>query len=76
MRDQRKAALFGAALGLLLSGGYLIARRFAARVQPDIIDWQRTERIALRIAARNPDSVLPSHAREALLEDYQALGAS
>ncbi len=73
MRDQRKAALFGAALGLLLSGGYLIARRFAARVQPDIIDWQRTERIALRIAARNPDSVLPAHAREALLEDYQAL---
>ena len=72
-RDQRKAALFGVALGLLLSGGYVIARRFAARVQPDIIDWQRTERIALRIAARNPDSVLPAHAREALLADYQAL---
>ena len=73
MRDQRKAALFGAALGLLLSGGYIVARRFAARVQPDIIDWRRTERIAHRIAARDPDGMLPAHAREALLEDYQAL---
>ncbi len=72
-RDQQKAALLGAALGLLLSGGYLVARRIAARVQPDIINWQRAERIAHRIAARNPDSVLPAQARTALLEDYQAL---
>ncbi|MYB76757.1 MAG: hypothetical protein F4X83_06610, partial [Chloroflexi bacterium] len=72
-RGQQKAALLGAALGLLLSGGYLVARRIAARVQPDIINWQRAERIAHRIAARNPDSVLPAQARTALLEDYQAL---
>ena len=72
-RGQQKAALLGAALGLLLSGGYLVARRLAARVQPDIIDWQRTERIAHRIATRSPDSVLPAPARSALLADYQAL---
>ncbi len=72
-RDQQRAALFGVALGVLLSGGYMIARRIAARVRPDIIDWQRTERIAHRIAARNPDSVLPAQTRESLLADYRAL---
>ncbi len=70
---QRKAVLLGGAIGLLLSGGYILARRIAARVQPDIIDWQRTERIALRLAARNPDGVLPAPARAALLDEYQAL---
>ena len=72
-RDQKNAAIFGAVLGLLLSGGYLVARRVATRVQPNIIDWQRTERIAMRIAARNPEGVLPSETRESLLTDYQAL---
>ncbi len=42
-------------------------------MQPNIIDWQRTERIAMRIAARNPEGVLPSGTRESLLTDYQAL---
>ena len=51
----------------------MLARRVAARVQPDIVDWPRTERIALHIAARDPGSVLPSQAREALLADYQEL---
>ena len=72
-RDPRKAALLGLAVGLLLSGGYLVARRIAARVQPDIIDWQRAERIAHRIAARSPESVLPAQAREELHADYAAL---
>ncbi len=72
-RGQHKAALLGVACGILLSGGYIIARRIAARVQPDIIDWQRTERIAHRIAARDPDGVLPAQTREGLLEDYRAL---
>ena len=72
-RDRRNAALYGAVLGLLLSGGYLVARRLATRVQPNIIDWRRTERIAMRIAARNPEGVLPSRTRESLHSDYQAL---
>jgi coenzyme F420 biosynthesis associated uncharacterized protein len=71
--EQKKAVFLGAAFGLLLSGGYLLARRFAARVQPHIIDWQRTERIAYRIAARSPEGVLPAQAREALRADYQSL---
>ena len=45
--------------GCFSAGGTVIARRFAARVQPDIIDWQRTERIAQRIAARDHNGVLP-----------------
>lgn len=72
-RDPRKAALLGVAIGLLLSGGYLLARRVAARVQPDIIDWQRAERIAHRIAARSPEGVLPAQSRKELHADYQAL---
>lgn len=72
-RGQQRAVLLGAVCGMLLSGGYVIARRVATRVRPDIIDWQRTERIAHRIAARSPESVLPANARAALLEDYRAL---
>jgi coenzyme F420 biosynthesis associated uncharacterized protein len=72
-RGQQKAVLIGAVCGALLSGGYIVARRIAARVQPDIIDWQRAERIAHRIAARHPEGVLPAQARESLLADYQAL---
>lgn len=70
---QKKAVLTGAVLGLLLSGGYVLARRFAARVQPGIVDWQRAERIALGIAARSPEGVLPDRERESLVADYRAL---
>lgn len=72
-RDQKKAALIGAVAGLLLSGGYLLARRLAARVQPAIVDWQRTERMAYRIASRSPEGVLPAPALEALRADYESL---
>ncbi len=75
MTRGQKAALIGGAIGLALGGGYVLARRIAARVRPDIIDWQRAENIALRLAARNAGSVLPSHARLALQDDYQALVA-
>lgn len=70
---QKKAVLTGAVLGLLCSGGYVIARRIAARVQPGIVDWQRSERIALGIAARSPEGVLPDREREALVADYRTL---
>lgn len=73
MTRGQKAALIGGVIGLVLGGGYVLARRIAARVRPDIIDWRRAESIALRLAARNPGSVLPAHARAALQDDYQAL---
>ena len=71
--EQKRAALWGAACGLLLSGGYVMARRLARRVAPQAIDWQRAERIALRLAARSPEGILPGHVLAELRADYVGL---
>ncbi len=60
---------------MMLSGGYVMARRLARRVQPHVIDWQRAERIALRVAARSPESMLPSNILAELRGEYEELTA-